>query len=62
MMPKSKGSGIISDFVDERNGYLELTQEYEEAKKNPSIKKYACQQLEYGEVKEGYFREVHGPD
>ena len=58
MRPKSKGSGImISDFIDERNGYLELTQEeYEEAKKkNPSIKKYARQQLEYGEAKEGYW-------
>jgi len=32
MRPKSKGSGImISDFIDEWNGYLELTQEeYEE--------------------------------
>ena len=47
---------MISDFIDERNGYLELTQEkYEEVKKNLSIKKYARQQLEYGEAKEGYW-------
>ena len=66
MRPKSKGSGImISDFIDERNGYLELTQEeYEEAKKkNPSIKKCARQQLEYGEAKVLLdFREVHEQD
>ena len=58
MRPKSKGSGIMmSDFIDEKCGYLSLTQEeYEEAKKNdPTIRKYACQQLEYGEAKEGYW-------
>ena len=28
LRPKSKGSGIIiSDFIDERNGYLALTNE-----------------------------------
>ena len=58
MRPKSKGSGImVSDFIDERNGYLELTQEeYEQAKqKDPSIRKHARQLLEYGEAREGYW-------
>ena len=58
MRPKSKGSGIMmSNFIDEKCGYLSLTQEeYEEAKKNdPTIRKYARQQLEYGEAKEGYW-------
>ena len=56
--PKSKGAGImISDFVDERNGFLQLTDaEYEEAQKTtPTIKKEARVYLEYGEGKEGYW-------
>ena len=56
--PKSKGSGImVSDFIEERNGYLALTeQEYERVKQdNPSAKMYARQLFEYGEAKEGYW-------
>ena len=58
MRPKSKGSGImVSDFLSERDGYLALTEdEYKKAKQmDPSIRKYARQQLEYGEAKEGYW-------
>ena len=58
MRPKSKGSGImISDFISERDGYLALTdKKYTAAKQgDPSIRKYARQQLEYGEAKEGYW-------
>ena len=65
MRPKSKGSGImVSDFISERDGYLALTDDkYEKAKRvDPSIRKHAWQQLDYGEAKEGYIREVHGPD
>lgn len=53
MRPKSKGSGImVSDFIDERNGCLQLTEEeYERAKeKDPTIRKHARQLLEYGEA------------
>ena len=56
--PKSKRSGIItSDFTDEHNGYLQLTdEEYECAKeKDPTIHKHACQLLEYGKAREGYW-------
>ena len=52
MKPKSKGAGImVSDFIDEYNGFLALTDEqFKEAKKsNPSMKKYAHEFLEYGE-------------
>ena len=55
MCPKSKGSGImLSDFIDERNGYLCLTQEeYDRAKlQDKSIKMYARKFLE---SKEGYW-------
>ena len=58
MRPKSKGSGImVSDFIDERNGYLQLSdEEYSRAKeKDPTIRKHARQLLEYGESKEGYW-------
>jgi hypothetical protein len=58
MRPKSKGAGImISDFIDEHNGFLSLTdEEYERAKQaNPSAKKYARRFLEYGENREGYW-------
>ena len=36
---------MVSDFINEKNGYLNLTQEeYEEAKRNdPSIRMYARQ-------------------
>lgn len=59
MNPKSKGAGImVSDFIDEYNGFLALTDEqFKEAKKsNPSIKKYAREFLEYGKN-----QEVTGP-
>ena len=38
MRPKSKGAGImVSDFIDEHNGYLHLTQEeYDQAKQSDS--------------------------
>ena len=58
MRPKSNGSGImVSDFIDERNGYLQLTEEeYEHAKeKDPMIRKHARQLLEYREAREGYW-------
>jgi len=58
MRPKSRGSGImVSDFIEEKGGYLHLTnEEYEQAKeKDPTIHKYARQFLEYGEAKEGYW-------
>ena len=44
--PKSKGSGImVSDFIDERNGYLRLTdEEFTQAQtKDPSIRQEARQ-------------------
>lgn len=58
MRPKSKGSGImVSDFIEEKGGYLHLTDdEYEQAKKTtPAIRKYARQLFEYGDAKEGYW-------
>ena len=58
MKSKSKGVGImISDFIDNHNGFLALTDaEYESAKVSyPNIKKYARDFLEYGENKEGYW-------
>ena len=58
MKQKSKGSGImVSDYIDEHNGFLALTEdEYQAAKQtNPAIKRYAREFLEYGENKEGYW-------
>ena len=58
MKPKGRDAGImVSDFVDEHNGFLALTdEEYEQAKQtNLSVKNYARQFLEYGESKEGYW-------
>lgn len=58
LRPKSKGSGImVSDFIDERKGYLALTEEeHRKAVKNDSsIKQQARLLLEYGENREGYF-------
>ena len=48
---------MVSNFIDEHNGFLSFTdEEYERAKQlNPSAKKYARQFLEYGENKEGYW-------
>ena len=57
--PKSKGSGImISDFIDEVNGYLRLSDtEYSlgKVKYGNNIKKEAQEYLEYGESREGYW-------
>ena len=58
LKPKSKGSGImVSDFVDEYNGFLALSDEECETAttKHPNIRKYAREFLEYGENKEGYW-------
>ena len=58
LRPKSKGAGImVSDFIDEHNGYLRLCdEEYERSKTcHPGIKIYARKYLEYGENKEGYW-------
>ena len=55
---KSKGAGImVSDFIDEHNGYLRLCdEEYERSNTcHPGIKIYARKYLEYGENKEGYW-------
>lgn len=48
---------MVSDFIDEHNGFLSLTdEEYERAKQvNPSAKKYTHRFLEYRENKEGYW-------
>ena len=57
--PKTKGSGImVSDFIDEFNGYLCLSDtEFSLAKRTygNNIKKEARQYLEYGESREGYW-------
>jgi len=58
MRPKSKGSGImVSDFIDEKNGYLCLTQEeYARAHRiDQSIQMEARCLFEYGEAREGYW-------
>ena len=58
LKPKGRGVGImVSDFIDEHNGYLALTQEeYDQAKlANPQIWMHARVLLEYGEGKEGYW-------
>ena len=58
LRPKSKGAGImVSDFIDEHNGYLRLCdEEYERSKTcHPGIKIYTRKYLEYGENKEGYW-------
>ena len=56
--PKSKGAVImVSDFIDEHQGFLARTDEgYKTAKaSNPGIKKYARAFLKYGESREGYW-------
>ena len=49
---------MVSDFIKEKEGYLHcIDEEYESAKKkDPTIRKYAWQFLEYGEAKEGYWK------
>ena len=54
--PKSKGAGImVSDFIEERNGYLALTKdECDRAKcADPTVKMQARVFLEYDKSKEG---------
>ena len=48
---------MVSDFIDEHNGFLALsTEDYQAAKvTNLAIKPYAREFLEYGETKEGYW-------
>ena len=47
---------MISDFIEEYNGYLRFDDtEYETAKcTNPNVKKEACFLLKYGADSEGY--------
>lgn len=55
--PKLRESGImISDSVDEYNGYVVLTkQEYDHKVTDPSIRMQAREFLEFGEAKVGYW-------
>ena len=48
---------MVSDFINEHNGYLQLTdEEYARVKaNNPTIRKHARQLFEYGEAREGYW-------
>ena len=59
LVAKSKGAGImVSDFINEKHGYLQLSdEEFEAAKqKYPEIHEpKARAYLEYGESKEGYW-------
>ena len=58
LKPKNKGAGImVSDFVEEREGFLALTfKQYEQAKvSDPHFPFQARQLLEYGDGKEGYW-------
>ena len=58
ILPKTKGSGImVSDFVEENGGFLQLTDaEFERTREsNPDITQSARQLLEYVDEKEGYW-------
>ena len=58
ILPKTKGSGImVSDFVEEYGGYLQLSPDvFEHAKRQyPDITPSARRLLEYGADKEGYW-------
>lgn len=48
---------MISDFIDEHQGCLALTEEkYQTAlQSNPVIERYAHESLEYGETREEYW-------
>ena len=48
---------MVSDFIDEHNGFLALSdEEHDRAKAlNPCIHKYSREFLEYGESREGYW-------
>jgi hypothetical protein len=57
-MAKTKGSGLmVSDFIEEHDGYLSLSdQQLEQAKAaNPDIKNYTCVVFEYGSKRGGYW-------
>ena len=56
--PKNQGRGLmVSDFVTEYNGLLELTNEElrHESDSNPSIRKYAREILKFGSGNESYW-------
>ena len=58
LKPKSHGSGImLSDFIDERNGYLRLTDEefIQAVDKVDGLQKEAHTFLVYGKEHEGYW-------
>ena len=58
LKPKSRGSGImVSDFIDEHNGYLRLTdEEFMQAVDHvDGLQKEARAFLEYGKEHEGYW-------
>ena len=48
---------MVSDFIEEHNGYLRLTEEEftQGLQKYPGLKRQARSFLEYGENKEGYW-------
>ena len=48
----------MSDFVEERNGYLALTQEQYDRFKD-TVRMYARQLFEYGAAREGYWTSDH---
>ena len=55
LLPKTKGSGIImvSEFIDEHNGFMKLCPEEHAA--NPSLPESSRSSLEYGAEQEGYW-------
>ena len=58
LKPKSHGSGImVSDFIDEHNGYLRLTNEEfrQAAGRVDGLQREAHAFLEYGKEHEGYW-------
>ena len=62
LKPKGQGRGImISDFVDEHNGYLRLSDEdfARYSKEDPSLKQTARQQIIIGHGNEGYWTNNH---
>ena len=58
ILPKAKGNGImVSDIVEEHDGYLRLTdEEFKRPKrKNCNLVQEAREMLEYGADKQGYW-------
>ena len=60
LLPKGRGRGLmISDFVDEHNGFLQLTEEeHKQAKRelnDNAFPRYSREVLEYGAEHEGYW-------